>query len=36
MNDNAAVYDEVAGLLAQDPLATIDVDDDDAEEGRPQ
>jgi hypothetical protein len=36
MNDNAAVYDEVAGLLAQDPLATIEVEDDGAEEGGPQ
>ncbi|MCB1683153.1 MAG: hypothetical protein R3E82_11390 [Pseudomonadales bacterium] len=29
LNDNAAVYEQVADLLTQDPLATIDWMDDD-------
>ena len=32
MNDNASVYDEVADLLAQDPLATVELEDDEAEQ----
>lgn len=29
LNDNADVYEEVAELLAGDPLATIEMDEDD-------